>query len=112
MNVNNVQFGVGVESRQLNEGILGLSFGDKESQANLNYSSFVDQLYLQNLTQTRAFSISLGSTDLDNDGAIIFGGIDTSKYIGPLHTLPILGRQGSDKFYRFAILLFIKTKQS
>ena len=110
--MTNVQFGVGVQSRELNEGILGLSFGDTEEEANLNYSSFVDQLYLQNVTKTRAFSIALGSADAENDGTSVFGGIDTSKYIGPLHTLPILGRQGSDKLYRFAILLFIKTKQS
>ena len=79
---------------------MGLSFGDTESQANLNYSSFVDQLYLQNYTQARAFSVSLGSTELPNDGAIIFGGIDTSKYVGPLHSLPILGRQGNEKLHR------------
>ncbi|RYP05267.1 hypothetical protein DL764_003928 [Monosporascus ibericus] len=105
INLTDVQFGVATASRQLNEGIMGLSFGGNTPQADLNYNNIVDELYLQNATQSRAFSVALGSSDSDNDSVVIFGGIDTSKYAGPLRTLSILGPQNGETIYRYWVQL-------
>ncbi|RYP08178.1 hypothetical protein DL765_008878 [Monosporascus sp. GIB2] len=105
INLTDVQFGVATASRQLNEGIMGLSFGGGTPEADLRYNNIVDELYLQNVTQSRAFSVALGSSDSDNDSVVIFGGIDTSKYAGPLRTLPILGPQNGETLNRYWVQL-------
>ncbi|ROW10298.1 hypothetical protein VMCG_01801 [Cytospora schulzeri] len=85
-NMSNVQFGVAVASQDLNEGILGLGFG---KGVNLNYSNFVDQLAAQNVTNSKAFSVALGTSDTAG-GNIIFGGVDTKKFSGSLASNTIL----------------------
>jgi hypothetical protein len=84
-NMTNVQFGVATASQNLNEGILGLGFG---RGVNLNYSNFVDQLAAQGVTNTKAFSVALGTSDTAG-GNIIFGGVDTKKFSGSLATSTI-----------------------
>ncbi|KAK8040649.1 candidapepsin-1 [Apiospora marii] len=92
--LKNIQFGAASQSEDLNEGILGLSFGSKKPTADLTYNNFVDELYLQNVTDSRAFSVALGNQDASNGGVIIFGGIDTGKFTGKMTTVPVLGPQG------------------
>lgn len=79
-NLSKVQFGIATTSEDLNEGILGLGFGEGY---NLNYSNFVDQLASQKVTNTKAFSIALGNSETAG-GNIIFGGVDTKKFSGSL----------------------------
>lgn len=100
INLKNIQFGAASQSEDLNEGILGLSFGSKPPTADLRYSNFVDELVLQNVTDTRAFSVALGNQEASNGGVIIFGGIDTGKYTGKMTTVPIMGPQGGEKLNR------------
>ncbi|KAK7751414.1 hypothetical protein SLS62_006670 [Diatrype stigma] len=97
-----VRFGVSTRSQDINEGILGLSFGGNTSESDLTYSNFIDELYLQGATQSRAFSVALGSANSE-ESVISFGGIDTSKFSGSLTTLPILGRQNGESLYRYAV---------
>lgn len=56
----------------------------------------------QGLIKSRAFSLDLRTVD-SPDGALIFGGIDTGKYIGALQKLPILPMEqtprGADRYY-------------
>ncbi|CAN8100372.1 unnamed protein product [Discula destructiva] len=84
-NLTAVQFGKATESQDLSEGILGLGFGDN---VNLNYSNFVDALQEQGVTNTKAFSVALG-TSATAGGNIVFGGVDTKKFSGSLAALPI-----------------------
>lgn len=102
ISMTDVIFGVGLKSTDLSEGILGLGYGNG---INLQYDSFVDNLFKQNVTQSRAFSIALGSADANNGGVIIFGGVDTSKFSGPLTPVPILGPQGKEKIRRYWVQL-------
>ena len=44
IDLRNIQFGVATASEDLNEGILGLSFGNVSAQRDLSYSNFVDEL--------------------------------------------------------------------
>ena len=40
-------------------------------------------------TNTKAFSLALGSKD-EREGVVLFGGLDISKFAGFLQTLPII----------------------
>ncbi|KAF9878022.1 eukaryotic aspartyl protease [Colletotrichum karsti] len=81
-----VQFGVATSSEDQFAGILGIGAGEG---VNTRYKNLIDELASQNVTRTKAFSLALGSKD-EQEGAIIFGGIDTSKFSGPLARLPIV----------------------
>ncbi|RWA10644.1 hypothetical protein EKO27_g4462 [Xylaria grammica] len=54
----------------------------------------VDQLADQGATNTKAFSLALGSKS-EQQGVIIFGGLDTSKFSGTLQTQPIIPARNS-----------------
>ncbi|KAM3075640.1 hypothetical protein ACMFMG_007774 [Clarireedia jacksonii] len=76
--IKNLQFGVATSSKSLFAGIMGMSWG---LGLGTGYYNIVDQLALQRITQTRAFSMDLGNVDTAS-GSIIFGGVDTKKYYG------------------------------
>lgn len=84
--MTNVQFGVATSSVDEFSGILGIGYGNGFTT---DYPNFVDQLALQNQTAVKAFSVGLGSKT-EQEGAIVFGGVDTSKFSGKLATLPIV----------------------
>lgn len=80
------QFGIGIESTDLGFGILGLS---PPVDGTPEYSYVLDSMVEQDLIGSRAFSLDL--RDIDSpDGALIFGGVDTGKFIGSLAKCPIL----------------------
>ncbi|PNP38489.1 hypothetical protein TGAMA5MH_09570 [Trichoderma gamsii] len=81
-----VQFGVASASVDEFSGILGIGAGEG---VNTDYPNFVDQLAAQGVTKTKAFSLALGSK-AEEEGVIIFGGVDTAKFQGKLATLPIV----------------------
>lgn len=84
--MKNVQFGVATTSVDEFSGILGIGYG---YGLTTTYPNFVDELALQNQTSVKAFSVGLGSKS-EQEGAIVFGGVDTSKFAGNLVTLPIV----------------------
>lgn len=49
----------------------------------------MDELAAQNVTKVKAFSVALGSKD-EQEGVLVFGGVDTSKFSGTLAKLPII----------------------
>lgn len=84
--MTNVQFGVATSSVDEFSGILGIGYG---KGLTTTYANFVDELALQNQTTVKAFSVGLGSKS-EQEGAIVFGGVDTSKFAGTLSSLPIV----------------------
>lgn len=84
--MTDVQFGVSTSSVDEFSGILGIGYG---VGLTTTYPNFVDELALQNQTSVKAFSVGLGSK-AEQEGAIVFGGVDTSKFAGKLATLPIV----------------------
>ncbi|RYP75330.1 hypothetical protein DL771_002426 [Monosporascus sp. 5C6A] len=64
----------------------GLGFG---KGVNSNRSNIIDELVDQGLIQTRAFSLALGPLRSE-EGSLIFGGVDTKKFSGPLQRLPVV----------------------
>lgn len=67
-------------------GILGIGHGENVT---IRYKNMIDQLADQGVTSTKAFSLALGSKS-EQQGVIIFGGLDTSKFTGTLQTQPII----------------------
>ncbi|KAI0399891.1 aspartic peptidase domain-containing protein [Xylaria palmicola] len=84
--LQDVQFGVAVSTTDEFSGILGIGFGENIT---IRYKNLVDQLAVQGVTKTKAFSLALGSKS-EQEGVIIFGGLDTSKFTGTLQSLPII----------------------
>jgi hypothetical protein len=97
------QFGSGVASEFLMQGILGAGLGN--GFLTMSYNSVIDQLWTQGIIPSRAFSVDLASIDVAQ-GSVIFGGIDTMKYSGTLKKLPIIPYQlAPDHYPRYWIKL-------
>ncbi|KAF3057013.1 putative aspartic-type endopeptidase OPSB [Trichoderma lentiforme] len=84
--MKDVQFGVADASVDEFSGILGIGAGEG---VNTLYPNFIDELAKQGVTKTKAFSLALGSKT-EEEGVIIFGGVDTGKFSGKLAHLPIV----------------------
>jgi hypothetical protein len=75
-------------------GVMGISFTSGETicweqgECDRIVPTVVDQLKAAKYTQRNAYSMYLNDLKSDS-GSIIFGGIDTSKYTGPLVALPM-----------------------
>ncbi|KAJ4305954.1 hypothetical protein N0V88_000744 [Collariella sp. IMI 366227] len=97
--ISNQIIGVASESHSIPLGILGMSpplTGENE------YPYILDTMVDQGLIKSRAFTLDLRGVD-NPTGALIFGGIDTGKYIGTLAKLPMLTPEqtpvGADRYY-------------
>ncbi|KAK4147362.1 putative eukaryotic aspartyl protease [Dichotomopilus funicola] len=97
--IENQLIGIAVESHQIPLGILGVS---PPIQGQNEYPYILDTLVDQGLIKSRAFSVDLRGMD-NPTGALIFGGVDTGKYIGELAKLPIIPPSrtpsGADRYY-------------
>lgn len=69
-------------------GVLGISFTSNEATA-AQYPNLIDQMLNQSLIPTRAYSLYLNDY-ASSTGSILFGGVDTEKFIGELTVIPIL----------------------
>ncbi|KAF4624875.1 hypothetical protein G7Y89_g13295 [Cudoniella acicularis] len=111
------QFAVANESYLNDFGVMGIGWG---YGVDTSYYNVIDQLYVQGITYSRAFSLDLASVDvakglnspvvtvssLSSSGSIIFGGIDTMRYIGSLRKIPmILYYLSPDGYPRYWIYL-------
>lgn len=100
-----LQFGIGYSSSSP-EGILGIGYQINEVQVGragkVAYNNLPAQMVADNLIQSNAYSLWLNDLDA-NTGSILFGGVDTAKYIGSLETLPIQKEDGY--FAEFLITL-------
>ncbi|KAK4124815.1 acid protease [Parathielavia appendiculata] len=68
-------------------GILGLGFSISERAAT-KYPNIIDEMANQGLIGCKGYSLYLNDRRTDS-GSILFGGIDTDKFIGPLEILPL-----------------------
>ncbi|KAL2261552.1 hypothetical protein VTK26DRAFT_3903 [Humicola hyalothermophila] len=75
-------------------GILGLGFSISEKAA-IKYPNIMDQMANQGLIDCKAYSLYLNDRRSDS-GSILFGGIDTDKFIGPLEILPLHRPDGAN----------------
>jgi len=90
-----LQFGIGDSSTSV-EGILGIGYAANEAiiQYGLPTYDNTPVLMLKNgLIQSNAYSLWLDDIE-SSSGSILFGGVNTDKYVGELKTLPIVARNG------------------
>lgn len=84
--LKSVQFGVATSTIDEFSGILGIGYGQGIAT---RYNNFLDELSAQNAIKAKAFTVALGSKHVQ-EGIIVFGGVDTSKFSGNLARLPII----------------------
>ncbi|KAH8600857.1 aspartic peptidase domain-containing protein [Bisporella sp. PMI_857] len=89
--LSSLQFGVGYESTSI-EGVLGIGYAINEVQVGRAgkspYDNLPAKLVSEGLIQSNAYSLWLNDLDAST-GNILFGGVDTAKYVGSLRTLPV-----------------------
>ncbi|OIW22783.1 acid protease [Coniochaeta ligniaria NRRL 30616] len=96
--LRDVQFGVATSTGEEFSGIMGIGYGQGIAT---RYRNFVDELSAQNATKVKAFTVALGNKD-DQEGIIVFGGVDTSRFSGTLARLPIIpAAQSPDQVPRY-----------
>ena len=83
-----MQFGMGLFSN-VTPGVMGLGYASLEAVPNgTAYLNLVDQMVSQGIIASRTYSLYLNDLDAAS-GTILFGGVDTQKFSGTLHTIPI-----------------------
>ncbi|KAK1997437.1 eukaryotic aspartyl protease [Colletotrichum falcatum] len=97
-------FGYATDSTELSRGILGLSFG--EAYNNTGYPTVLEEMKAQKVIESLTMGIALGTKqEKTGSGLISFGGVDTKKFSGNLHTSPVLGPQNGENLYRYWVQL-------
>jgi len=82
-------------------GILGIGYSTNEATRK-RYPNLIDQLTAQKVIGVKAYSLYLNDRR-STSGSILFGGIDTNKFVGPLHIVPILKSFGLSVHTSFEI---------
>ncbi|KAK0655846.1 acid protease [Cercophora newfieldiana] len=82
-------------------GILGIGYTANVATRKI-YPNIIEQLTAQKIIGVRAYSLYLNDRR-SSSGTILFGGIDTNKFIGPLHIVPILKSFGLNVHTAFEI---------
>ena len=88
------------------DAILGIGYAANEAQVNSNndrpYSNLPQALVDAKLIKSNAYSLWLDDIQ-SNSGSILFGGVDTDKYVGSLQTLPVEKIRG--QYLQFALTI-------
>ncbi|KAK2590988.1 hypothetical protein QQS21_011324 [Conoideocrella luteorostrata] len=99
--ITNQTFGVVSQSKGQSQGILGLA-PDLKGGYNSNepYSLVLSSMASEGVISSRVYSLDLRHAN-DQYGAVIYGGLDKSKFIGSLEKRPIV--RGIKGEYRLAV---------
>lgn len=105
--INNIQFAVassGTTDIPPFLGILGIGYDSLEiNAAYAEYNGFLSTLVSDNLINTAALSVWLDDPSASN-GNLLFGGVDSSKYIEPLIAFPMVpDSTGSTRYIQVAL---------
>jgi hypothetical protein len=105
--IQGMQFGIMYDTTIL-EGILGVSFTEIESvvafQDGPPYDNLQILLVKQGYIESRAFSGYLNA-DNGSGGQVLFGGVNTEKYLWDLVSLPLVPESGSTIINQFFVTL-------
>ncbi|KAF2970886.1 hypothetical protein GQX73_g2636 [Xylaria multiplex] len=91
------------ENSTINSGLLGIGFNTNVAAAE-PYPNIVDLFVEQDLIDTQAYSLYLDDLRAET-GTILFGGIDTRKFIGQLKSVDILIDERSRTYSSFTVSL-------
>jgi len=84
-------------------GIMGIGYDTNEA-AKTPYPNLIDQLVSQSLINIKAYSLYLDDLEAST-GSILFGGIDSAKYIGELIGLPVQKDAESGTYSSFTVAM-------
>ncbi|KAK1977267.1 aspartic peptidase domain-containing protein [Colletotrichum cereale] len=100
--IRDQQLGLAVQTTK-GAGLLGLGFTEATT-AQREYPTILDNMVTQGQIGRKAYSIWLN--DLSSaEGTVLFGGVDTEKYIGKLATLPLVDDYYSGKVSSYSVAL-------
>ncbi|GAW23308.1 hypothetical protein ANO14919_128640 [Xylariales sp. No.14919] len=91
------------ENSTINSGLLGIGFNTNVA-ADEPYRNIIDLFVDQNLIDTQAYSLYLDDLRAET-GTVLFGGIDTKKFIGQLKSVDILRDSQSGTYSSFTVAL-------
>lgn len=100
--IESLQMGLAEEST-INSGLLGIGYSANVAATDL-YPTIIDLLEEQGLIALRAYSLWLNSYSSDM-GTILFGGVDTEKFVGDLIAVPVLPDSRTGIYHSFAVTL-------
>lgn len=107
--VSNLTMGLGADTT-IPYGLLGIGYslneaiiGTKES-VGAAYHNLPALMMNQGIIATNAYSLWLNDLDAST-GSILFGGIDTQKYVGNLTRIPVVENNVTDQFDSFIVAL-------
>ncbi|UNI23696.1 hypothetical protein JDV02_009500 [Purpureocillium takamizusanense] len=106
-NLSNLTMGLGT-STSIPYGLIGIGYINNEASlqtTNETYPNLPVALQQAGLIKTVAYSLWLNDLS-SSSGSILFGGIDTEKYVGDLTTLPVLRNERADNYTEFAVSLY------
>ncbi|KAL1311078.1 hypothetical protein AAFC00_001287 [Neodothiora populina] len=86
-----LQFGIGYTSSS-DEGIMGIGYRTNEAiveSSPTTYANVPAKMVQDGLISSNAYSLWLNDLDAST-GSILFGGVNSDKYVGSLQTVPIL----------------------
>lgn len=98
--VSNLQMGI-ADKTAVGTGILGIGFELNEAAETI-YSNLVSDMVNQSKINSMAYSLYLNDY-YSSTGNILFGGVDTDKFIGDLVTVPILPDAESGNYSSFTV---------
>ncbi|TRX98504.1 hypothetical protein FHL15_000578 [Xylaria flabelliformis] len=91
------------ENSSINSGLLGIGFNTNVA-ADKPYPNIVDLFVEQDLINIRTYSLYLDDLNAET-GTVLFGGIDTKKFIGQLKSVDILRDTQSKDYTSFTVAL-------
>ncbi|EFQ32674.1 eukaryotic aspartyl protease [Colletotrichum graminicola] len=98
--IKDQQLGLAVQTTRA-AGLLGLGLTEGTT-SDRGYPTILDNMVKQGQIGRKAYSIWLN--DLSSaEGMVLFGGVDTEKYIGKLTTLPLVNDYHTDKFTSYSV---------
>ncbi|ORY55283.1 aspartic peptidase domain-containing protein [Pseudomassariella vexata] len=100
--IKSLQMGLATNTT-INSGLLGIGFAANVA-AKTPYSTIIDLLVEQGLIGLKAYSLYLNDLQ-SSTGTVLFGGIDTEKYIGDLQSVDIGEDSRSGTYSSFTVAL-------
>ncbi|KAF4422053.1 hypothetical protein F53441_14327 [Fusarium austroafricanum] len=102
--INNLTMGLAVKTN-ISYGLIGVGYAKNEasgSTADVIYPNLPVAMYQGGFINTIAYSVWLNDLDAES-GSIMFGGVDTAKYVGHMHRIDIQKIDGH--YYHFVVAL-------
>ncbi|RYP64828.1 hypothetical protein DL769_006503 [Monosporascus sp. CRB-8-3] len=100
--IESLQMGLAEES-DIDSGLLGIGYSANVAARDA-YPTIIDLLEQQDLIAIRAYSLWLNAYSADM-GTILFGGVDTEKFVGELIAVPVLPDSRTDIYHSFTVTL-------